>query len=163
MLKDSNRETGTCREHCSTGAAIRAQRTRHDDDNRFNCRPRADAFPLPTLISPQRWDIFCSVVDNYGDAGVAWRLARQLAAEYGRDTRLFVDAMPVLARIAPDVDPSRERQRARGVDVVRWHGAGAPLPQTAPGDVVIEAFGCGLPSSVGFQPTGIRAIETVQS
>jgi uncharacterized repeat protein (TIGR03837 family) len=147
MLKDSNRETGTWREHCSTGAAIRAQRTRHDDDNRFNCRPGADAFSLPTLTSPQRWDIFCSVVDNYGDAGVAWRLARQLAAEYRRDTRLFVDAMPVLARIAPDVDPSCERQRARGVDVVRWHGADAPLPQTAPGDVVIEAFGCGLPSS----------------
>ena len=28
------------------------------------------------------WDIFCSVVDNYGDIGVTWRLARQLAAEH---------------------------------------------------------------------------------
>ncbi|MCR3799790.1 elongation factor P maturation arginine rhamnosyltransferase EarP, partial [Pseudomonas aeruginosa] len=25
------------------------------------------------------WEIFCSVVDNYGDIGVTWRLARQLA------------------------------------------------------------------------------------
>jgi uncharacterized repeat protein (TIGR03837 family) len=96
---------------------------------------------------PQRWDIFCSVVDNYGDAGVAWRLARQLAAEYGCQSRLFVDAMPVLARIAPDVDPSREQQEAQGVEVVRWDGPDAPLPQTTPGEVVIEAFGCGLPSS----------------
>jgi len=99
------------------------------------------------VTSPQRWDIFCSVVDNYGDAGVAWRLARQLVAEYRRAVRLFVDAMPVLARIAPDVDPSRERQRARGVDIVRWHGADVPMPPTAPGEVVIEAFGCGLPAS----------------
>ncbi|WP_187492385.1 elongation factor P maturation arginine rhamnosyltransferase EarP, partial [Pantoea agglomerans] len=22
------------------------------------------------------WDIFCTVVDNYGDIGVTWRLAR---------------------------------------------------------------------------------------
>ena len=26
------------------------------------------------------WDIFCSVVDNFGDIGVTWRLARQLVA-----------------------------------------------------------------------------------
>ena len=108
---------------------------------------RADAFFLPIVTSPQRWDIFCSVVDNYGDAGVAWRLARQLAAEYRRDARLFVDALTVLARIAPDVDPSRERQKVQGVDIFRWSGADRPMPPTTPGAAVIEAFGCGLPSS----------------
>ena len=99
------------------------------------------------MTSPQRWDIFCSVVDNYGDAGVAWRLARQLAAEYQRDARLFIDVLAVLARIAPDIDPSRERQRVQGVDIVRWSGADRPMPPTTPGAAVIEAFGCGLPSS----------------
>jgi uncharacterized repeat protein (TIGR03837 family) len=96
---------------------------------------------------PQRWDIFCSVVDNYGDAGVAWRLARQLAAEYRCDARLFVDALPVLARIAPDIDPSRERQKTQGVDIMRWDGADRPIAPAAPGEAVIETFGCGLPSS----------------
>jgi len=38
-----------------------------------------------------RWDIFCSVVDNYGDIGVTWRLARQLVAEQGCEVRLWVD------------------------------------------------------------------------
>ena len=99
------------------------------------------------MTSPQRWDIFCSVVDNYGDAGVAWRLARQLAAEYRCDARLFVDALPVLARIAPDVDPSRERQKVQGVDILGWNGADRPISPTSPGAAVIEAFGCGLPSS----------------
>ena len=28
-------------------------------------------------------EIVCRVVDNFGDAGVAWRLARQLAHEQG--------------------------------------------------------------------------------
>ena len=28
------------------------------------------------------WDMFCTVIDNYGDIGVTWRLARQLVAEH---------------------------------------------------------------------------------
>jgi uncharacterized repeat protein (TIGR03837 family) len=107
----------------------------------------SDDFRLPIVTLPQRWDVFCSVVDNYGDAGVAWRLARQLVAEHRRDTRFFVDALPVLSRIAPDVDPSRDRQNVQGVDIIRWDGADRPLPPTTPGQAVIEAFGCGLASS----------------
>ena len=37
------------------------------------------------------WDIFCRVIDNFGDIGVCWRLARQLAAEHGKRVRLWVD------------------------------------------------------------------------
>jgi uncharacterized repeat protein (TIGR03837 family) len=102
---------------------------------------------VPTVTTPQRWDIFCSIVDNYGDAGVAWRLARQLAAEHGRDVRLFVDALPVLSRIAPDVESSCERQQRQGVDIRLWDGPRGPMPAIAPAQVVIEAFGCGLPRS----------------
>jgi hypothetical protein len=35
--------------------------------------------PLP--LPPFDWDIFCCVVDNFGDIGVTWRLARQLEQE----------------------------------------------------------------------------------
>ncbi|MGH8714997.1 MAG: elongation factor P maturation arginine rhamnosyltransferase EarP [Casimicrobiaceae bacterium] len=99
------------------------------------------------MIKPQRWDIFCAVVDNYGDAGVAWRLARQLVAEYRRDVRLFVDALPVLSRMAPEVDPAQQEQLAQGVRIARWPGASGPIPPADIADVVIEAFGCGLPPS----------------
>ena len=34
------------------------------------------------------WDIFCTVIDNYGDIGVTWRLARQLAHERQEPVRL---------------------------------------------------------------------------
>jgi hypothetical protein len=37
------------------------------------------------------WDIFCTVIDNFGDIGVCWRLARQLAQEHGHAVRLWVD------------------------------------------------------------------------
>jgi len=91
-----------------------------------------------------RWDIFCTVVDNYGDVGVAWRLARQLAGEHAIAVRLFVDDMRALARLAPEIDAATSEQCARGVDMRRWGGAQVDLAAD-PGDVVVEAFGCGLP------------------
>ncbi len=48
-----------------------------------------------------RWDIFCSVVDNYGDIGVTWRLARQLVVEHGCDVRLWVDDLRALRTHVP--------------------------------------------------------------
>ena len=31
---------------------------------------------------PLLWDIFCRVIDNHGDLGVCWRLARELATRF---------------------------------------------------------------------------------
>jgi len=109
---------------------------------------KSDFDSSPTVAMPQRahrWDIFCAVVDNYGDAGVSWRLARQLASEHGLEVRLFVDALPALARIAPAIQPTREEQIAHGVRVCRWEGPHGALAGIDPADTVIEAFGCGLP------------------
>ena len=47
------------------------------------------------------WDIFCTVIDNFGDIGVCWRLARQLAQEHGHSVRLWVDDLASFARLAP--------------------------------------------------------------
>jgi uncharacterized repeat protein (TIGR03837 family) len=93
----------------------------------------------------QRWDVFCSVVDNYGDAGVCWRLARQLVEEHDVAVRLFVDALPSLARIAPAIDASLDEQTLEGVRVSRWLGPKAEAVGTEVANVVVEAFGCGLP------------------
>jgi uncharacterized repeat protein (TIGR03837 family) len=92
-----------------------------------------------------RWDIFCRVVDNYGDSGVCWRLARQLAAEHGLAVTLWIDDVATLARIEPALDPRRDDQVARGVRVRRCSES-LPAPFLEP-DVVVEAFGCGLAES----------------
>src|SRR5205823_7182981 len=68
----------------------------------------------------QRWDIFCAVVDNYGDAGIAWRLARLLASEHALPVRLYVDALPTLARLVPSIDPVGDGQSVAGVEVCGW-------------------------------------------
>ncbi len=91
-----------------------------------------------------RWDIFCRVVDNFGDAGVCWRLARQLAREHGLAVTLWIDDVASLARIAPTLDPERADQAAgHGVRVRRL--ADDAVADPALPDVVIEGFGCGLP------------------
>ncbi len=89
-----------------------------------------------------RWDIFCAVVDNYGDIGVCWRLARQLAGEHGYRVRLWVDDLASFQRLCPGLDPARERQLAEGVEVRHW---AADFPVVEPADVVVEAFACHLP------------------
>lgn len=94
------------------------------------------------MAAPRTWDIFCAVVDNYGDIGVCWRLARQLAAEHGAEVRLWVDDPASLARIWPAVSATAENQRVAGVTVWRWR---EPFAAVEPAEVVIEAFACELP------------------
>jgi uncharacterized repeat protein (TIGR03837 family) len=91
-----------------------------------------------------RWDIFCRVVDNYGDVGVCWRLARQLAAEHEIELRLWVDDLPSLARLCSAVASDVDEQRVERIEVRRWPAA---FPQVEAADVVIETFGCELPDS----------------
>jgi uncharacterized repeat protein (TIGR03837 family) len=84
------------------------------------------------------WDVHCRVIDNFGDIGVSWRLACGLAAR-GHAVRLFVDDDSALRWMAPrgapgvtvNPGPVAARDGAFDGDFVA--------------DVVIEAFGCGLP------------------
>ncbi len=91
-----------------------------------------------------RWEIFCKVVDNYGDVGVSWRLARQLAAEHRLDVTLSIDDLMALERMVPGVDRSRAKQTVSAVSIRRWTES---TSVQVPADVVVEAFGCGLPEA----------------
>jgi len=93
-------------------------------------------------MAADRWDIFCRVVDNYGDVGVSWRLARQVAREHGKRVRLWLDDLTVLEKLRPGVESGRERKEIDGVEVRRLD---SPSDEVA--DVVIETFGCDPPES----------------
>ncbi|MES2564018.1 MAG: elongation factor P maturation arginine rhamnosyltransferase EarP [Pseudomonadota bacterium] len=95
----------------------------------------------------KRWDIFCRVVDNFGDAGVCWRLARQLAHEHGFSVCLWIDDLDILARLEPEVVVTAH-QCVQGIELVQWNAQAeqGALDAQSP-DVVIEAFGCGLPET----------------
>jgi len=54
-----------------------------------------------------RWDIFCQIVDNFGDAGVCWRLARSLAIRHKQAVRLFCNDLPTLNLLVSGQLPMR--------------------------------------------------------
>ncbi len=99
---------------------------------------------MPSLADRPLWDIFCTVVDNYGDIGVCWRLARQLASEHGLNVRLWVDELLPFKSLCPQVDPQHSLQRIEGVEIRHWK---ADFPDITSGSVVIEAFACHIPEN----------------
>ncbi|WP_397569595.1 elongation factor P maturation arginine rhamnosyltransferase EarP [Schlesneria sp. T3-172] len=87
------------------------------------------------------WDIFCSVVDNFGDVGVCWRLARQLSQEHRFQVRLWVDDLETFAVMSSELSPLLARQKLGSVEVLNWT---PDCIVDSAADVVIEAFGCEL-------------------
>lgn len=96
----------------------------------------------PAPLMRNTWDIFCKVIDNYGDIGVAWRLARQLVNEYPYTVRLWVDDLSAFKHLWPTIKTDAEIQNCEGVEVRAWT---EPFQGVPPAEVVIEAFGCTLP------------------
>lgn len=101
-------------------------------------------FMAPTALL--RCDIFCTVIDNFGDIGVCWRLARQLVGEYGLYVRLWVDDLAAFSRIFPGLNPLLRAQVCLGVDIRLWQ-SDFPAVGVMPGEIVIEAFACHLPEA----------------
>ena len=86
------------------------------------------------------WDIFCSVVDNFGDIGVCWRLACNLA-ERGISVRLWVDDVSPLAWMAPTGHAHVEVIDCKNKDFISLN---QHIKDTkyALGDVLIDTFDC---------------------
>jgi len=104
-------------------------------------------------VTPRSFDIFCRVIDNYGDIGVCWRLARQLVQPpYSARVRLWVDNLVRCRALVPGVLPDAMQQRCHGVDIRRWDATAnrhtlAEDPAVTPAQVVIEAFACDPPAA----------------
>ncbi len=103
-------------------------------------------------MNSSRWDIFCSVVDNYGDAGVAWasRAPARGRAWHRREalcrrpsrTGAVGSGRGIARRVGRGDDLALD-----GVQILRWTGgADAPAPDRV-ANVVIDTFGCGVPNA----------------
>ena len=100
-------------------------------------------------------DIFCRVIDNYGDAGVCLHLGRNLSTQESACTqesafqvRLFCDDLTVMHTIANAADYTNPN-----LSLCPWK---APLDHYEPSDVVIGAFGC------RFDTTTLAALQRSQ-
>jgi uncharacterized repeat protein (TIGR03837 family) len=83
------------------------------------------------------WDIFCNVIDNFGDIGVCWRMACNLAAR-GKRVRLWVDDVSPLVWMAPSGHPNVEVIDCRDDDK---SGISKDADLTL-GDVLVDTFDC---------------------
>ena len=91
--------------------------------------------------------IFCKVVDNFGDIGICYRLARQLQREHGVAVTLWVDDLASFHRICPALDPHAATQQVKHVTVRHWGAeVGAFTPQDV-ADIVIEFFAVDIPDA----------------
>lgn len=90
----------------------------------------------------QHWDIFCRIVDNYGDIGVCWRLSKQLATEHGKSVRLWIDDLQTARKLIPELQLESGSQVISSVEICLWQNAA----HADAADVVIEAFACELPA-----------------
>ncbi len=120
-------------------------------------RPPASSTPLPQATESASaptpmpanagiaCDIFCAVIDNFGDIGVCWRLARQLSSEHGWQVRVFVDDLHAFQKLCPALAVDRSRQTVSGIVVEYWHEPAHVGDTLEVADVVIEAFGCEVP------------------
>ena len=102
--------------------------------------------PVPTSSHcPPTLALFCKVVDNFGDIGICWRLARQLAREHGVRVTLWVDDLRSFGRICPSIDVEADEQEVAGVLVRHWRDQEASFVAAEVADIVIEFFAVDLP------------------
>jgi uncharacterized repeat protein (TIGR03837 family) len=94
-----------------------------------------------SVSTPLRIDVFCRVIDNFGDVGVTWRLARAWL-QRGHAVRLWIDDASALTWMASE--SASERQ---AIQVVPFDSAGSTDAHGDVGDVVVEAFGCEVPQA----------------
>lgn len=103
----------------------------------------------PRINFPLTLSIFCKVVDNYGDIGICWRLARQLQHEQGVAVTLWVDDLASFQRICPEVMLDADLQKIASVTIRHWLSSvcAQDMAFTADdiSDVVIEFFACDIP------------------
>lgn len=104
--------------------------------------------PVNPALPALQWDVFCRVIDNFGDIGVCWRLVAQLA-DLGHRVRLWVDDASALTWMAPAGCP--------GVELRAW-GSPPPGAHERTPDVMVEAFGCEIaPEFIAYSAYQSRA------
>lgn len=89
--------------------------------------------------------LFCRVVDNFGDIGICYRLARQMVREQGLAVTLWVDDLASFQRMCPSLDTTTVEQSVDGIRVVHWRDQSGEFTPDQIADIVIEFFGCDLP------------------
>lgn len=100
---------------------------------------------LTTSIPSLRLALFCKVVDNFGDIGICWRLARQLQREHQIVVTLWVDDLVSFQKICPELNVDLPTQMLQEVHVHHWQNQDDHFQISDIAEIVIEFFACDIP------------------
>ena len=104
--------------------------------------------PRYSTAKPFTCWLFCTVIDNFGDIGVSWRLAQELRQRLGWQVHLWLDNLAALQAIAPDA-PAALPCAHQGIRLHAWQEARhADLDNAPAPDLLVETFACALPPDV---------------
>lgn len=102
-------------------------------------------------------DIFCRIIDNFGDIGVTWRLVRQLQREHGWRIRLWVDDLNSFQRLEPRVSDIAS-QKIDSIEIIHWPHS----TDFTPAPIVIATFSCDLPDQYVENMRAQRNLSTAR-
>ena len=89
-------------------------------------------------------DIFCDVIDNYGDIGFVYRLAKNLKNNISNsEIRVFLNKLEELKKLAPSTNPNIEKQEISNINFIDINSEA--FKNTEPSNIIIEAYGCEIP------------------
>lgn len=91
-------------------------------------------------------DIFCEIIDNYGDIGVVYRVAKELQKSFENRVkiRVFLNRIDEFMKINSNVKDSGF-QEIDGIVYVTFQYLKENINNFETSDVIIEAFGCNIP------------------
>lgn len=90
-------------------------------------------------------DIFCDVIDNYGDIGFVYRLAKNLKNNItNSEIRVFLNKLEELTELAPGTNPNIEKQELKEISFVDINSEA--FKKAEPSNIIIEAYGCEIPN-----------------
>ena len=101
---------------------------------------------LVKKLKAKRIDIFCEIIDNFGDIGVVYRLAKELRERYGNESeiRVILNSLKEFLAMAKGAE-EREIQEYKGITYATYEYVRENMESFGCADVIIEAFGCNIP------------------
>ena len=92
--------------------------------------------------------ILCKVVDNFGDIGFVYRLARSLSDLCPNlRLRIVADNLKSFSLLCPEIDPKKDEQNANGWQIFNWNAGKTCLESFRKNSpkIILECFQCGRP------------------
>ena len=107
----------------------------------------ASKLSSPNFTQGEVW-VFVRVIDNWGDVGVGWRLAMQLAQCFPWQVRLWIDNTTALDKLVPLAEQAVWQSKLTVESWLSDAELAVRLKTISDPVMVIETFGCDLPQVV---------------